>query len=117
MRVNLAAAAMALAFAGAVTAVNAVLLVYATRRIARWEAARPGSAQMFGPVVPIVYALLVIGMPCGPLSWPVTVAVGVWMLNRAHLARQGRITLAAAAVWTVTPAWVLALVLLERAAR
>ena len=94
------------------TALCAWALWVASGRIARYERERPGSAGMFCGVVPLAYALLLA--PGKLWVYPITIGVGVWMLRRPELSRQGRITLAFVAITTVLPLWVMALALVAR---
>lgn len=56
------------------------------RRIRDFEAQAPGSARMWGSVVPLGYALSI-------LWWPLSLPVGLWLLRTPELARQGRLSL------------------------
>ena len=73
-------------------------LVLASERISALERARPGSAGMFGDVVPLAYPLVI------PL-WYVSLPLALyWLYRRPDLARQARITLVfLGAYWAV--AW------------
>jgi len=71
------------------TALVALALYLMHRRIAALERARPGSAGMFGQVVPLGYALIL------PV-WFVALPLGCyWLWRKPELARQGRISVLA----------------------
>jgi hypothetical protein len=85
----------------------------ANQRVAEYERQRPGSAGLFGGVVPLGYALLLWSMKFIVMI-PVIVAVAVWMLRRPELARQGRITLAYVAFPTCLVLWLWSLLSMLR---
>ena len=62
------------------------------RRIQGFEARAPGSAGMWGDVVPLGYALTFFSL------WPLSLPVGLWLLRTPELARQGRLSL----LWFLT---------------
>jgi hypothetical protein len=70
-----------------------VAVVIASLRIARFERLRPGSTGLFGDIVPLGYAALMLGMASTGIGFVVLVPASVWMLWTPKLARQGRITL------------------------
>jgi hypothetical protein len=67
--------------------------------------------DIFCGVVPLGYAMVLIA---GGWLVPIAIAAGVWMLQRADLVRQGRITLACVAVRTLLPLWSTAFAMLAR---
>ena len=96
------------------TTACAVALFLASRRIADFERERPGSAGMFGDIVPVAYAMLLVSWPRSPC---LLVGIGVvawWMLRTPELARQGRITLAYVAVPSCVARWYLSVAMILR---
>jgi hypothetical protein len=91
--------------------VCAALVYWASRRIEQYEASKPGSAAMFCGVVPLGYALLLLAVA---KLWPVVLGVGIWMVRRPELARQGRLTLVWTSTFTLVPMWLWALMMLTR---
>ena len=105
LRIAVQAFAYATLVGWAGTVVLAIVLMH--RRIAALERARPGSAGMFGSVVPLGYA---ISLPW----WFVALPLGVyWLWRRPELARQGRISVLATLAMMTLQIGALALGLLE----
>jgi hypothetical protein len=108
----MALAVIMMTLAAGWTVICGVALYLASWKVAQYEKVRPGSAGMYCGVVPLGYAMVLIA---GGWLVLIAIAAGVWMLQRADLARQGRITLACVAVRTAIPLWSAALAALVHA--